>query len=1199
MTRQEPAGVRALQLARRVTPQSVRRAARSLGGRYYLQAQRAAAQPVLSVVIPVYNVADYLPECLDSALGQTMAELEVIAVDDGSTDACPEILAEYARKDPRVRVFHQTNSGQGVARNLGVSHARGEFLTFLDSDDTVPPGAYEHMVATLRRTGSDLAVGSVRRFRHHQQIKTVWARTVHQADRLGTTLEEFPNAMQDIIACNRMFRTRFWVEQVGGFRGHIAYEDHVPMLTAYVRARKFDILSRVTYNWRLRENLTSTGQQKASLPNLLDRIEVKEEAHAMLRAEASDFVYDLWVARTLEVDFPAFISHAITGDAMYRRILSAVYATFFDRATPRALAEVRAYQKMRGWLIAQGRWDDLVEAENYFRRVSRLPPSRVEDGTVVASITEESSFLAGMPAKVRELSPLETHFEGVVDHVRWLDAARVEVTGWALVRGVAVPDRHPDTRAWLVDTATGARIDVEVRPCFAPEASVWAAHNNADVDGAGFTLEVDVAAMAARSGGGATWRLDFEASVDGVLRTGSAHNKTKGSSATRPRSAPVVLDGEPGTATPTVDPEHGFVLQLARFRVIAEHLAAPSGGTATGVVRVVDPAAGRPRLVRAVGRRTQRAVTARPRPQAGDRYRFDLDLERVGNDHEPETWDVEVVLADGTTVPLGWPPQAPEALGTHGPGATLWRRDARGTARLLTDSPMVSVTEVAVTEDAVELTVRHEGLSTTQLHAAEIGNPRTRLALLTVEETEPGAALLRFDRRAPDSHGRLRPAPSGNYTVTCPGPAGSTVPAHCAPALRDTLPRRILDPRGNVRVWMAASAELRIELMPPLRVDERGLTKQAALRRAYRAADPTPQDSVLFQCYLGEFATDSQRALDEGLRAARPDLTRYWGVLDHSVEVPEGSVPVIIGSREWFDVLASSRYLCNNIDFDGFFLKRPFQRYLQTFHGYPFKSMGTTFWLGKGLRQDQVDYENARRNREWDAIVVPSEMCAEFYRREYDYQGEILVTGYPRDDFLVNADRDAVRTDVLTRLGVPADKTVVLYAPTYRDKLTTKSYTATLFDELDLEELMAKLGPDYVVLLRGHNNNQRAAARVNDLPQVVDVTDYPEINELTVAADAAILDYSSLRFDWALTGRPAVFFVPDVDEYFATRPPLFDYAGTAPGPWLSTTQEVAEALLDLPAVHRAYAGRIEEFNKRFNQLHDGHATERVIEAFFA
>ena len=457
--------------------------------------------------------------------------------------------------------------------------------------------------------------------------------------------------------------------------------------------------------------------------------------------------------------------------------------------------------------------------------------------------------------------------------------------------------------------------------------------------------------------------------------------------------------------------------------------------------------------------------------------------------------------------------------------------------------------------------------------------------------------MLRFSRTRSNLGGPALPAPSGRYLLTVRAEGRSLV-ATCSDELVPTLPVHHVEPDLAVRVGVRHSGEFLLHVVPPLAPDEDGRTRQALLQQAYAVSEVAPTDSVLFQCYRGEFATDSQRALDIGLRTARPDLVRYWGVLDMATEVPEGSVPVVIGSRQWYDVLASSRYLCNNIDFDGFFKKRPHQRYLQTFHGYPFKSMGASFWAGKGFGPDRIARECARRNEDWDAILVPSEVCAEMYRTEYDYRGEILVTGYPRSDFVVNADRQRVRQEVLGRLGVPEGRTTVLYAPTYRDNLTTRTYAAKRFDELDLVEMTRALGPDVVVLLRGHNNNQRELDRVLSIPNVVDVTDYPEINELTVAADVAILDYSSLRFEWALTGKPVLFFVPDVDSYFASRPPLFDYAGTAPGPWLSTTAEVVDNLRDLDRLAEEYAPQIAEFNARFNQLQDGKATDRVIEAFF-
>jgi CDP-glycerol glycerophosphotransferase len=174
---------------------------------------------------------------------------------------------------------------------------------------------------------------------------------------------------------------------------------------------------------------------------------------------------------------------------------------------------------------------------------------------------------------------------------------------------------------------------------------------------------------------------------------------------------------------------------------------------------------------------------------------------------------------------------------------------------------------------------------------------------------------------------------------------------------------------------------------------------------------------------------------------------------------------------------------------------------------------------------------------------------------------------------------------------------VVLYAPTWRDKQATSTWSAKFFDALDLEALTDQLGDRYAVLLRGHNYNLGARFSPGH-GRVWDVTAYPQVNDLLLAADVGVLDYSSIRFDWLITGKPVVFFVPDLDDYLRSRTVLFDFQPTAPGPLLTTTAAVAEALLDLGSVVSEYAAARELFNKEFNRLHDGRATERVIDAFF-
>lgn len=113
-------------------------------------------KPAVSIIVPVYNVADYLPRCLDSLRGQTLADIEIIAVDDGSTDRSAEVLARYAAEDDRIKVIRQNNQGQGAARNAGLNAAAGRFIGFVDADDWAEPGMFETMYARTLETDADI-----------------------------------------------------------------------------------------------------------------------------------------------------------------------------------------------------------------------------------------------------------------------------------------------------------------------------------------------------------------------------------------------------------------------------------------------------------------------------------------------------------------------------------------------------------------------------------------------------------------------------------------------------------------------------------------------------------------------------------------------------------------------------------------------------------------------------------------------------------------------------------------------------------------------------------------------------------------------------------------------------------------------------------------------------------------------------------
>ena len=160
--------------------------------------------PLISVIIPVYNVAQYLPRCLDSICNQTYQNLEIILIDDGSTDSSLEICQQYAQKDPRIRVFHQENSGVCAARNRGLDCAKGDFVCFVDSDDWLDENFYQHLVATQQKTSADVLCGTVFR-----TAKTDIGQPLSvQPEIKSLCLEDFlilSNQIKDYFSCSKLF----------------------------------------------------------------------------------------------------------------------------------------------------------------------------------------------------------------------------------------------------------------------------------------------------------------------------------------------------------------------------------------------------------------------------------------------------------------------------------------------------------------------------------------------------------------------------------------------------------------------------------------------------------------------------------------------------------------------------------------------------------------------------------------------------------------------------------------------------------------------------------------------------------------------------------------------------------------------------------------------------------------------------------
>ncbi|WP_198289873.1 bifunctional glycosyltransferase/CDP-glycerol:glycerophosphate glycerophosphotransferase [Nocardioides sp. Iso805N] len=1027
----------------------------------------------MSIVVPVYNVAAFLPACLDSLLGQSLAEVEVICVDDGSTDDSLRILQEYAARDPRVQVLQQANAGQGAARNTAMPLVRGEFLTFADSDDEVPSDAYQVMVETLRRTGSDWVLGGAQRYTHGQMLEVVRGAAVHDRDRLGVRLDDFPIAIQDIIPGNRLFRTAFYREQVPAYRTDVKYEDQVPCLAAFVRGR-FDVLERVTYLWRIREDASSTTQQKTTLRNLLDQVAVMREARELMRADASPIGYDAWVGRMIGVDLNGFVQPALGADEEFRDVLRAAYREVLPEATPHALAHASVSSKVRAALIGadEADWDGVRSFEEYAQVHGRVPPTRVVDGRVLADPGREEPW-PRVPESMWELGAYETPLRAAVHDVA-VSGQDLVVRGYAGTGAIDSLTYPPLVHAWLGDVA----LTVDLRRD--ANADLWAKDLNASFANGAFAARVPLASLAP---GTSVLRLRVEQA--GLVREGTVHEVAEHSGA-----AQLTPLGAGGRVVTPVLGDHGFAVSVA-------------------------------------------------------------------------------------------PGDAPGPAG----GAQLW----------ITSLAVRDRVPDAVT-GTIEIGVRFSGLTTEEVTRAELGTRDVVVARATSFTTvDEGSGMLRFPTRTsrPGAPSVALEQRAGGLWV--PRAGQSPVAARPAPELQADLP--LLATGADLRLHLRRRPTGQAQLVPrgPLRLEEVTRFGRGRLRAAYLSAEgvapDVPSPSVLFWSDEGHRAGDALAAVDARLAQSRPDVARLWAVQGHDVVVPDGAVPLVIDSPDWYDALRSVPVLVADAALPEWFVKRPHQRLIHVAPGWPVVSIGAAHAVERGLAvglaallSDQV--------QAWDLLVAPGKEAAETYRRETGYAGEVLLAA-PQTDALL-AHQDGLRAKVRSELGLAPDAQVVLYAPTYRDSRSSRVEAAPMYDGLDLAVLAERLGPGYTVMVHAHRHDARAAERRARSASVIDVSVYPRASELLLAADAAVLDYGAERIDWALTGKPAVFLTRDRDAYFAVRAPLLDYDATLCGPTAGSTQEVAELFADLPALAqtcRPLAARVVE---RFHGESDGRGAAQVV-----
>jgi CDP-glycerol glycerophosphotransferase len=352
---------------------------------------------------------------------------------------------------------------------------------------------------------------------------------------------------------------------------------------------------------------------------------------------------------------------------------------------------------------------------------------------------------------------------------------------------------------------------------------------------------------------------------------------------------------------------------------------------------------------------------------------------------------------------------------------------------------------------------------------------------------------------------------------------------------------------------------------------------------------------AVFAAYWYRGYLCNPRAIYERARETVPDLRGVWIVRREAEStMPSGIEYVLAGSREYYDVIARAGYFVNNVNFPNHLVKREGTVHVMTHHGTPLKLMGLDL-RGVPGADERIDFEGLlRRSARWDYSISQNAFSTSVWERAFPVEFESLEVGYPRNDVLATATDDDARR-VRGELGIEPGQRVLLYAPTRRE------YEPSPTAPLDLAALAGRLGGDYVLLARSHylEAGKPEVAGERRRGRVWDVTAHPSVEELCVAADVLVTDYSSIMFDYAVLDRPIIVYAPDWDEYRARRGTYFDLVAEPPGVVTRTQDQLVEAIVSEAFEADDARRALVSFRARFCALDDGHAADRVVQRVWA
>lgn len=485
---------------------------------------------LLSIIIPIYNVELYLGACLDSV--RTAVEdipSEVLLIDDGSTDDSSLIAEEYAQRHRKFFYFRESNAGLSAARNKGAAMARGEYIAFVDSDDTVSSDMYQKLLHTAVMHQSEMAVIDVSRLQGNVvQASLLHTYAFYKLRKTVTHLKEWPAFVYDTTSWNKLIKRSFYERNEFMYPEGYFFEDNPVSFRMHYLADHVSVIKSFGYNWRRRLDNSSITQTRKELRKLTDKIEMLRATLAYTEDLCKEkYIRKALIGKIMQLDFDSFIE--VLGELpgqdsiLFLNNMMAFTKEIYD---PEVFEKQSLYTRQKITYLMDGDLKGLIRLNNYRNiNYSNAPVSLTSQGYMM-KLPDNIFTIPYRDAEnnYRQL-PAITHIDKVE-----VDKSKIRISAHHYYRRISMPDfSFQQIRVFIQNEYSGKEIFFDTEPILCPHLTKVRGriinHDdyetyNYNYDGTGFVFSFDLADIVVDQEmlGNNIFMIEFSNSLDQGMR---------------------------------------------------------------------------------------------------------------------------------------------------------------------------------------------------------------------------------------------------------------------------------------------------------------------------------------------------------------------------------------------------------------------------------------------------------------------------------------------------------------------------------------------------------------------------------------------------------------------------------------------------------------------------------------------------------